>query len=273
LTSSPQSLPGAGAADVNRTLALGKMFADSGLFPDTRAAGQAMVKVLAGQELGFGPVASMTGINVIKGRVTLSANLIAAVIRRSGRYDYRVRRLDDQGCEIEFLMSGEVIGMSSFTMDDAKKAGLAGGDNWRKYPRNMLFARAVSNGAKWYTPDILGGSPVYTPDELDPTAKLDPDTGAMVSSLASAAVDVEVVETEPVTGTKDLHARVAALVAETNTDVSRLLTHYQAAAIDGLTPAQCAEAIQTLTVRKNAQQNSVSVPLTKMGGVPNGHDQ
>jgi hypothetical protein len=272
-TSPPQSLASVGAADVNQTLALGKVFAESGFFADTRAAAQAVVKVLAGRELGFGPVASMTGVNIIKGRVTLSANLIAAAVRRSGRYDYRVRRLDDQGCEIEFLMSGEVIGMSSFTMDDAKKAGLAGGDNWRKYPRNMLFARAISNGAKWFCPDVFGGSPVYTPDELDPTAKLDPDTGSMVSSLTSAAVDVEVVEAEPATGTEDLPARVAALVAETNTDVSRLLTHYQAAAIDDLTPAQCTEAIQTLTVRKNAQQISVSVPLTKMGGVPNGHDQ
>jgi hypothetical protein len=271
LTSSPP--PGAGAADVNRTLALGKVFAESGFFADTRAAAQAVVKVLAGQELGFGPVASMTGVNIIKGRVTLSANLIAAAIRRSGRYDYRVRRLDDQGSEIEFLMSGEVIGMSSFTMDDAKKAGLAGGDNWRKYPRNMLFARAMSNGAKWYCPDVFGGTPVYTLDELDPAAKLDPDTGGMVSPLASAAVDVEVIKAGSVTGIKDLRARVAALAAETNTDVSKLLTHYQAAAIDDLTPAQCAEAIQTFTVRKNAQQISVSVPLTKMGGVPHGHDE
>src|SRR5262249_38138003 len=106
LISSPQPPAAVGAADVNQTLALGKVLAESGLFPDTRAGGQAVVKVLAGQELGFGPVASMTGINIIKGRVAHSANLIAAAVRRSGRYDYRVRRLDDQACEIEFFLAG-----------------------------------------------------------------------------------------------------------------------------------------------------------------------
>ena len=38
--------------------------------------------------------------------------------------------------------------------------------SWKHYPRNMLFSRAISNGAKWYCPDLFGG-PVYTPDEMD----------------------------------------------------------------------------------------------------------
>jgi hypothetical protein len=83
--------------DISQTLTLAKILAESGLFSDARAAAQAVVKILAGQELGFSPVTSMSAINVVKGRVTLSANLIAAAIRRSGRYDFRVKRLDDQG--------------------------------------------------------------------------------------------------------------------------------------------------------------------------------
>lgn len=49
-----------------------------------------MAKILAGQEFGFGPVASMTSINVIKGKISLSENLIAAAIRRGDRCGYRV---------------------------------------------------------------------------------------------------------------------------------------------------------------------------------------
>src|SRR5262249_34839390 len=131
--------------DVSQALSLGEVMAKSGLFGDVRDAAQAVVKILAGRELGVGPVASMAGINVIRNRAALGANLIPALIRRSGRYDYRIRRLDEQGCEIEFRLGKEVIGVSRFTMDDARKAGLAGGENWRKYPRNMLFARAMSN--------------------------------------------------------------------------------------------------------------------------------
>ena len=147
---------------------LGTLLSKSGYFKDATDAAQAVVKVLAGQELGFGPVASMTGIYIVKGRVTLSANLIGAAVKRSGRYDYLVAELDDQKCIIAFYTgSGDQmreIGVSSFTIEDAKRAGLTG-DNWKKYPRNMLFARALSNGAKWYCPDVFGG-PVYTPDEL-----------------------------------------------------------------------------------------------------------
>ena len=47
--------------------------------------------------------------------------------------------------------------------NDAKKAGTK---NLEKFPRNMLFARAMSNGVKWFTPDIFSG-PVYVPEEMN----------------------------------------------------------------------------------------------------------
>lgn len=146
------------------TLTLAKLLAQSGYFADARDQAQALVKMLAGRELGFGPIASMTGINIIKGKVTLSANLMAAAVKRSGAYNYRIRRLDNQAAEIEFFENGKTVGVSTFTSEDAHRAGLVGG-NHQAYPRNMLFARAMSNGARWYCPDIWGG-PVYTPEEL-----------------------------------------------------------------------------------------------------------
>jgi hypothetical protein len=156
------------------TMELGKMLAQSGYFQDATQAAQAVVKVLAGRELGLGPIASMTGIYIVKGRVTLSANLIAAAIKRSHRYDYRVRHMDDKGCEIEFFQGQTSLGVSTFTEVEAKAAGLAGGDNWRKFPRNMYFARAISNGAKWFCPDIFAGA-VYTPDEMGATVSPEGD--------------------------------------------------------------------------------------------------
>jgi len=164
--------------NLSDTMELGKAMAASGFFADSRDAAQAVVKILAGRELGFGAVASMTGVNIIKGKVSLSANLIAASIKRSGRYNYRVVQMDDNTCTIAFFEGGEKLGTSTFTMDDAKRAGL-GGQNWQKFPRNMLFARAISNGAKWYCPDLSGG-PLYTPDELGAT--VDGETGEVVDA-------------------------------------------------------------------------------------------
>ena len=101
-------------SSLEETMTLGKVLAQSGFFSDSREAAQAVVKVLAGAELGFGPVASMTGVNIIKGKVALSANLIAAAIKRSGRYNYRVRELTDQVCVVEFFEQGQSVGVSSF---------------------------------------------------------------------------------------------------------------------------------------------------------------
>ena len=166
---------------------LGGILAKSGFFSDTRDAAQAVVKVLAGQELGFGPIASMTGIYVIQNRISLSANMIAAAIKRTRRYNYRVLELTDEKCRIVFTENGQEVGESSFTKQDAAKAGTK---NMDKFPRNMLFARALSNGAKWYCADIFGG-PVYTPEELGAEVNEDGEV------INAQAVHVPVASPEP----------------------------------------------------------------------------
>lgn len=179
-------------------ITLGNVLAASGFFQDSREGAQAAVKVMAGQELGFGPIASMTGIYIVKGRVTLSANLMAAAIKRHPAYTFRVKEHTAEVCTIDFLEDGEVIGTSSFSMDDAKAAGLASSETYKKFPKNMLYARALSNGAKWYCPDVFGGA-IYTPDELG--EEIDPESGEILNPTAptpnpqpeAEPVDAEVV--------------------------------------------------------------------------------
>lgn len=133
------------------------------------------LKILAGRELGMGPVASVQNIIMVKGRPTLKAQTWAALIKRHPRYDYRVKTHTNEVCAIDFLDNAEIVGTSTFTMDDAKRAGLAGGDNWRKYPSAMLFARAVTQGGRTYCPDVAVGG-IYTPDELDEGYEPEPIT-------------------------------------------------------------------------------------------------
>jgi hypothetical protein len=151
---------------VQEMMRIGDLFYQSGLFTDIRGAAQATTKIIAGQELGIPPFAAMNGFHIIKGKAAMGANLIGATIKRSGKYDYIVREMTTERCEIEFFQAidgkRESIGKSEFTIADAKKAGT---QNLDKYPRNMLFARAISNGARWYTPDVFLG-PIYTPEEL-----------------------------------------------------------------------------------------------------------
>ena len=175
-------------------ITLGNVLAASGFFADSKEGAQAAVKVMAGQELGFGPIASMTGIYIVKGRVTLSANLMAAAIKRHPAYTFRVKEHTAEVCTIDFLEDGEVIGTSSFSMDDAKAAGLASSETYKKFPKNMLYARALSNGAKWYCPDVFGGA-IYTPDELG--EEIDPESGEILNPTAPTPNPVAA-EPEPV---------------------------------------------------------------------------
>jgi len=154
---------------VARLLAMSNYFDAKATQGDTAIA-QIATKILAGREMGYGPFASVQGIHVIQGKPVISANLMAAAVKRSGRYDYRVRKLDNDGCEVEFFQrtgdKWESLGKSAFTRDDAKAAGLLGKDNWSKFARNMFFARALSNGIRWFAADVFDGSAAYTPDEL-----------------------------------------------------------------------------------------------------------
>jgi hypothetical protein len=141
---------------------ISKAFYESGMFTDIKSVAQAMVKISAGQEIGIPPFAAMTGIHIIQGKPTIGAGLIASRLKGSGKYDYRVVEASEKVCSIDFFQGNTKIGNSTFTIEDARKALTK---NIDKFPKNMLFARAISNGVKWYCPDIFSG-PVYVPEEM-----------------------------------------------------------------------------------------------------------
>lgn len=146
---------------------MGRIFAASGMFPEHRDAAQCATKLIVGRGLGLSPYDAMNGLHIIQGKPVVASNTMAAAIKRSGRYDYRATTTDD-ACSITFFDLGQrdengkpsTIGTTRFTMADAKRAGL-NGQNWKKYPRAMLFARAISAGYREHCPDALGISPVY----------------------------------------------------------------------------------------------------------------
>jgi len=149
-------------SSLTEIMLIGKAFAESGMFPDIKTAAQAVVKIQAGAEMGIPPFAAMSGIHIIQGKPTVGAGLMAANVKGSGKYDYRVVESTEKVCSIDFYQGKEKIGNSTFTIEDAKKAQTK---NLDKFPKNMLFARAISNGVKWYTPDVFAG-PVYVPEEM-----------------------------------------------------------------------------------------------------------
>lgn len=184
--------------------AMGKVFAESGMFADAKAAAQAIVKIQAGQEIGVPPFAAMSGIHIIQGKPAIGAGLMASCVKASGKYDYKVVESTDKICSIDFYEGGEKIGNSTFTEAEAKKAQTK---NMDKYPKNMLFARAMSNGVKWFTPDVFSG-PVYTPEELG-----DVKTEDIQHEEVKASTKTETVKAKPALADKNVPELVKRLLA------------------------------------------------------------
>jgi hypothetical protein len=127
----------------------------------------------------------MSGIHIVQGKPVLGANVIATLVKNDPRYNYKIVECTDKICAIEWFENGQSTGQSSFTMSEAQNAGLTGKDNWKKYPSDMLFARAISRGARRHAPGIFGGSPVYTPDELN----VDTDEEGYINGEHTVVVD------------------------------------------------------------------------------------
>lgn len=152
--------------------------ARSGMFKDAQQATQAFAKIALGRGLGLDPASSMTAIHIVEGKPELSANLQAAMLRQfrgldGERYDYHVSRLDRDGCVLAFRRrwaDGTVdeLGESSYLTEDAEAAGLSNRKGpWQQHRKNMMFARAVSNGVAWFCPEVTYGQRVYSDGEID----------------------------------------------------------------------------------------------------------
>jgi hypothetical protein len=142
---------------ISNDMALGKVFADSGMFPDVKSAAQGCVKIIAGRELGLSPIQSQNAFYILNNRVGMFAQTVAALIKKSKEYDYTIEEHNEEKCIITFYKNDEIVGRSDFDKAKAAKAGLINKDNYKNYPMNMYFAKAISNGAKWYCPEVICG--------------------------------------------------------------------------------------------------------------------
>lgn len=125
-----------------------------------------LVAILTGRELGLSPMQSIRGIHVIEGKPTMAADLmVAQCVRRPDICKYFTCRVTNANLATYVTERvGAGVSTLTFTIEQAKTAGLSGKDNWRKYPDAMLRSRCAAALARMVYPDLLAG--VYADDEL-----------------------------------------------------------------------------------------------------------
>lgn len=113
--------------------------------------------ILFGREVGMSPIAAMQGLYAVDGRVGLYAETMRAMVLAAG-HEYRITTNDSSRCVIEGRRNGaEDWQKFTFTLQEARDAGLAGKDNWKKYAPDMLLARATARMCRAIFPDAIRG--------------------------------------------------------------------------------------------------------------------
>lgn len=105
------------------------------------------------------------GVVFVQGKPVIDSTLQRALAIAAG-YRLTITHADDQRATVAVSRNGEQLGTASFTIEEARTAGLANKDNWKRHPTDMMVARATTRAIKWFCPEALLGG-VLTEDELD----------------------------------------------------------------------------------------------------------
>jgi hypothetical protein len=161
-----------------------------GLLPEAlKSEGEIVAVLLAGQELGLPPMASLRGLQVVRGKVIISYDTMVALLRRAG---YRVAWTESTATRAELRLTAPDGSehVETWDVERAKRAGLWGKGTWAQYPDTMLRARCVSSAARAFAGEVLAG--VYV-EEAGERAEIEARTveRPAVRERARDVVDVE----------------------------------------------------------------------------------
>ncbi len=112
-----------------------------------------------------------TSLYIVNGRIAVQSNLIASELKNKPGYDYEVIEHTNERCTIDFYCISkrtnefEKVGTVTYGEEEAKKEGHDKKDTYKEIPKNMYFARAITNGYRWYIPNLFS-VPVYTIEEF-----------------------------------------------------------------------------------------------------------
>lgn len=143
--------------------------------------GNCLVAIQWGMEIGLKPLQAMQNIAVINGRPCLWGDAVIALARNFPLCEYIVEEDDGRTAICRVKRRSEAEQVRTFSMDDAKTAGLLGKQGpWTQYPKRMRQMRARAFAIRDVFPDALKGLPVAEevmdmPRDMGPADVVGPD--------------------------------------------------------------------------------------------------
>ena len=128
-----------------------------------------LLLLLTAREYDIPPMQALNGgLMCIDGKIEMTTHLMCAKIRQAGHsIDVEYGNEEKLGAFCKLVGKRKDNGDSmtiTYGMAHAQQAGLSSRDSWKKYPREMCYARALGRLARMLFADVLGG--VYTEGEI-----------------------------------------------------------------------------------------------------------
>lgn len=157
-----------------QALTFSNYLADSDLVPKDFKGKPAncLIAMQWGAEIGLQPLQALQNLAVINGRPALWGDAVIAIVRGSPLCEYVQESDDGKMATCKVKRRNEPEQVRTFSMDDAKAAGLMGkAGPWTQYPKRMRQMRARAFALRDVFPDVLRGLPVAEELMDTPTEK------------------------------------------------------------------------------------------------------
>lgn len=199
---------------------MAKAFAASKLF-GVQNVDQALALMLVAQAEGRHPASAAQDYHIISGRPAKKADaMLRDFLSAGGKVEWHA--LSDETADATFSHPSGGMARIDWTLDRAKAAGISN-PMWKKYPRQMLRSRVVSEGVRTVCPGATSG--MYVPEEVQDIV----EEAKRPVAAPEAAQDAEFVDT---TEFAPVVERKSSAQAKRDGDHTRIN-----AIIDGATPA------------------------------------
>lgn len=161
-------------------------FAKSNLF-GIKTPDQAIALMLIAQAEGLHPAIAARDYHIVQGRPALKADaMLARFHAAGGKVTWHAYTDTEVSATFSHAQGGSAT--VTWTIAQAKAAGLTNKDVWKQYPRAMLRARVISEAIRTVFPGVAVG--VYTPEEVEDFA-VKPATKEVKAEVAQREAVVE----------------------------------------------------------------------------------